>query len=183
MNTKALFASGLALLVAACDPAVDPDMVSREPAALATMAAARDAVRICGRTAPDWRSAEAALEAAGYAETTNDRLQAIQRRQGAVILEDGASDVLVLLGARGGEGACIVGAPGLTPPQSTALALPWARQFEAQTNADRGQGLANNAAEAWGTSTDERIVYIAAYKTWDVLEEAGAAARLLYIKR
>ena len=107
----------------------------------------------------------------------------IQKSQRAVILEKPGTDVVVLLGASGGEGACIVGLEGMTPQQSFELAKPWVKTFGVRTNAERGQGLAKNAVEAWGTIEENRIVYIAAFKTWDVLDVPGAAARLLYIQR
>jgi len=88
-----------------------------------------------------------------------------------------------MLGSRGSEGACIVGLEGMTAQQSFELAQPWVRKFDARTNAERGQGLAENAVQAWGTLDDMRVVYISAYKTWDVLGVPGAAARLLYKQR
>ncbi|MEM6638133.1 MAG: hypothetical protein AAF667_19870 [Pseudomonadota bacterium] len=169
--------------LAACDAAVDEDMISATPVSALEFSDAQKAAEICGRNAPNWTAAETALKASGYLETTDERLLGIQRSQRAVILESPTSDVLVLLGSRGGEGACFVGSEGLTPQQSFELALPWVRQFGALTNEERGQGLANNAVQAWGTLTDDLIVYIAAYKTWDVLGAPGAASRLLYIAR
>lgn len=171
------------LALIACDASVDQAMISNVPISSLEFTDAQNAAAICGRNAPNWDAAETALKANGYLETTDPRLVGIQQQQRAVILESANSDVLVLVGSRGGEGACIVGAEGMTPQQSSELALPWVRQFDAQTNADRGQGLANNAVQAWGTLEEDRIVFIAAYKTWDVLDAPGAAARLLYRER
>ena len=71
----------------------------------------------------------------------------------------------------------------MTPQQSYRLALPWVAKYDALTNEERGQGLSANAIQAWGRLEEDRIVYIAAYKTWDVLEVPGTAVRLLYIQR
>lgn len=169
--------------VSACDPAVNTDMISTTPVSALEFSEAQKAAQVCGRHAPNWSTVENELAAIGYFETTDERLSGVQRDQRAVILESPTSDVLVLLGSRGGEGACIVGMDGMTPAQSYELALPWVREFDAQTNEERGQGLANNAIQAWGRLEEDRIVYIAAYKTWEVLDVPGAAARLLYIKR
>lgn len=78
---------------------------------------------------------------------------------------------------------CIVGLEGMTPQQSFQLAEPRARKFDAQTNAERGQGLVSNAVQAWASIGESRGVYVAAYKTWEVLDSRGAAARLLYVQR
>lgn len=185
MNFKAKF--GLFLLpilaLTSCDASVDQALISEVPVSALQFSDAQRAAEICGRNAPNWIGAEETLKANGYVETTDERLSNIQRTQRAVILESSNSDVLVLLGSRGGEGACVIGMNGMTPQQSFELALPWVSQFGAQTNADRGQGLANNAVQAWGVLEENRIVYIAAFKTWDVLDAPGAAARLLYVER
>lgn len=185
MNSKAKF--GLFFLpifaLVSCDASVDQDLISEVPVSALQFSDAQKAAGICGRNAPNWMGAEEALKANGYVETTDERLSNIQRTQRAVILESSDSDVLVLLGSRGGEGACIIGMNGMTPQQSVELALPWVRQFDAKTNADRGQGLAKNAVQAWGVLEENRIVFIAAFKTWDVLDAPGAAARLLYVER
>ena len=172
-----------AFLLTGCDTPVNDTLVSQAPAPAQNFAEARKAAAVCARHAPNWGSAETSLKAAGFAETKDRRLKAVARAQNAVILENPAADAVVLIGSRGSEGACIVGLRGMTPQQSYKLAEPWARKFGARTNAERGQGLAQNAEQAWGTIEENRIVYIAAYKTWDVLAAPGAAARLLYIKR
>lgn len=171
------------LALIACEAPVDQAMISNLLISPLNFSEAQNAAAICGRNAPNWDATETAVKANGYSETTDSRLVSIQRQQGAVILESANSDVLVLIGSRGGEGACIVGAEGMTPQQSYELALPWVRQFDSQTNADRGQGLAQNAVQAWGTLEEDRIVYIAAYKTWDLLDAPGASARMFYINR
>ncbi|MEL6466499.1 MAG: hypothetical protein AAFQ58_16155 [Pseudomonadota bacterium] len=171
------------LLLSGCDTAVNQTLVSTTPATPQEFSEAKSAASVCGRHAPNWVAASTALKAEGYAETEDPRLASIQRAQRAVILEKPGIDVVVLLGARGGEGACIVGLEGMTPQQSFELAQPWVKKFDARTNAERGQGLAKNTVQAWGTLEEKRIVYIAAFKTWDVLDAPGAAARLLYIQR
>lgn len=171
------------LALIACDAPIDQAKISDVPISSLQFSDAKSAAAICGRNAPNWDAAETALKANGYLELTEYRQVGILRQFRAVILKSANSDALVLIGSRGGKGACIVGAEGMTPQQSFELALPWVRQFDAQTNADRGQGLANNAVQAWGTSDEDSIVYIAAYKTWNFLSVPGAAARLIYVER
>lgn len=184
MTSKSLMSLTLALgVLAACDTPVDPEMISTTPAPQAQFVAAQQAAATCLDLAPDWAAAEQAFRAQGFVETTDPTLVEVQRRQRAVILGAPNSDVVLLLGSRGGEGACLVGLPGMTPQQSMELALPWVEQFDLQTNAERGQGLAANAQQAWGRISEDQIVFVAAYKTWDILDEPGAAARLLMILR
>ncbi|MFW2545503.1 hypothetical protein ACN2XU_22975 [Primorskyibacter sp. 2E107] len=152
--------------------------MSAEPVTAERFAVAEAAAATCGAMAPNWAGLEVQLKAAGYVETDDAALKAAGRREGAVILEDPTSGALVLIGSRGGEGTCIVGMEGLTPQQSYGLALPWVKSFDLQTIVERGQGLAKNAVQAWGRLEPDRDVYVAAYKTWDVLDGPGAAARL-----
>ena len=168
----------LAALLSAC--------VSQEPFKPATpqqFNEAQNAVSICGRHAPDWDAISNALNEVGYTATENPRFISIQKSQAAEILEKQETGVVVLLGSRGREGACIVGLEGMSPPQGLELAQSWVKRFAALTNAERGQGLARNVVQAWGAKDKERIVYIAAYNSWDVIENRGAAARLLYIRK
>ncbi|WP_321830003.1 hypothetical protein [Thalassovita sp.] len=183
MKLTHLFLVFFSVLLAACDAPVDQKMVSTVPASAQQFSEAQKAAAVCGRHAPNWVAASQSLKSIGYHETEDPRLASIQKSQRAVILEKTGTDVVVLLGASGGEGACIVGLEGMTPQQSLELAKPWVKTFGVRTNAERGQGLAKNAVEAWGTIEENRVVYIAAFKTWDVLDAPGAAARLLYIQR
>lgn len=172
-----------AATLSACDPMVDTQMISATGVSVATMSKAQQAAQICAQNAPNWVDVENALKVSGFAETQDERLTEIARAQRAAILENASEQVVVLVGSRGGEGACIVGARGMTPQQSFQLASPWAEQFDLQTNEERGQGLANNAVQAWGRIDDTGVIFTAAYKTWDVLDEPGAAARLLMTVR
>ena len=172
-----------AVTLSACDPTVDTQLISTTDVPVTTFSKAQQAARICAQNAPNWVDVEDALKVSGFAESQNERLTAIAREQRAAILEDVSEQVVVLVGSRGGEGACIVGARGMTPQQSFQLAAPWAQQFDLQTNEERGQGLANNAVQAWGRIDDAGVIFTAAYKTWDVLDEPGAAARLLMTVR
>ncbi|MEP5732249.1 MAG: hypothetical protein ABJL67_23105 [Sulfitobacter sp.] len=183
MKPVVMFFVGVTLLLAGCAKPVNQKLVSTTPATPQQFSEAKSAASVCGRHAPNWVAASTALKAKGYTETKNARLASIQRAQRAVILENSGTDVIVLLGSRGDEGACFVGLAGMTPQQSFELAQPWVKKFDARTNAERGQGLAKNAVQAWGTLEEKRIVYVAAYKTWDVLDAPGAAVRLLYIQR
>lgn len=72
----------------------------------------------------------------------------------------------------------MVGVEGMTPEQSYQLALPLVAYFEATSNTELGQGLTPNAVEAWRAAGATTPVFIAAYKTWDVLGVPGAAVRL-----
>lgn len=183
MKSAVMFVAAATLLISGCDTPVNQKLVSTNPATPQQFSEAKNAATVCGRHAPNWVSASTALKSGGDTETENARLVSIQRTQRAVILENSGTDVIVLLGSRGGEGACIVGLKGMTPQQSFELAQPWVEKFDGKTNSERGQGLAKNAVQAWATIEEERIVYIAAYKTWDVLDVPGAAARLFYIQR
>lgn len=182
---KNLKISGLigTIFLVGCDEPVNEKLVSKTPVSSQQFLAAKNAAATCSRHAPNWGAVESAFKGIGYKETTDVRLKAIQSAKKSVILEAGDSDVVVLVGSRGGEGACIVGMRGMTPQQSYELALPWVKKYRAQTNKERGQGLANNAVQAWGVLEENRIVYIAAYKTWDIFDVPAAAARLLYIQR
>ncbi|MEV8467933.1 hypothetical protein AB0T83_14230 [Fluviibacterium sp. DFM31] len=185
---KVLGVVGIALL-AGCDTPVDPALVSAAPAAPQQFSAAKAAAAICGRNAPNWSAAEAQLVAAGYRETTSDWLPSVlpstaaQKAGQITILEKPGTDVVVQFGTRAGEGACLVGLKNMTPQQSYALALPWAQQFDAETNAERGNGLAKNAVQAWFASDDDGNTYIAAMKTWPLLDGPGAVARLMYYRK
>lgn len=171
------------LALAACNTTVDQTMISQAPIPSGQIAYARKAVEICGSHVPNMQNAQDALLANGYRETTDERLANIRRTQRVTILENDNSNVIVLLGSQGRRNICVVGLEGLTPQQSYSLALPWVKKFDAQTNAERGQGLSNNASQAWGVIEEERIVNIVAYKTWDILDAPGAAVRLIHIKR
>lgn len=162
---------------------VDQSKISTVPAAESQIAAATKAAEVCGRHAPDWGAAKATLQRTGYSETTDPALKRSGRSNGSIFLRDSASDVVVQIGQRGKEGACIVGLPGMTPEQASRLAQPWVAKFDLKTNAERGQGLAQSAQQAWGGVGADRIIYVAAYKTWDAFDGPGAAARLLYIQR
>jgi len=54
----------------------------------------------------------------------------------------------LLVGSRGGEGACIFGLKDMTPQQSYERALPWVGEYGAPTNEERGHGLADDVFEA-----------------------------------
>jgi len=181
---KALSLSLLSLtFVSSCQKAVDVSMISASPASSEQFAMAQQAARVCAQHGSDKEAQLAGFQNQGFAKSTDSRLSAIAKNQKSHILEKSGSDVVVQIGARGGEAACIIGLKGMTPQQSFALAQPWVKKYGALTNQERGQGLANDVVQAWGKLEDERIVYIAAYKTWDVLDVPGAAARHLYINR
>lgn len=157
--------------------------ISESPAPPLEIKSAARAVAVCARHAPDWAAAEAEFLKRGFAETRNLRLVAAGERNGSVFLQDNSSGVLVQLGSARGEGACLVGLPSLTPDQSYRLALPWVKQYDLATNAERGQGLSSRAVQAWGRMDSDQAIYVAAYKTWDALEAPGAAVRLLIAAR
>jgi len=166
-----------------CNSQINEAMISDEPVPASQIRAASTAAKVCARHAPNWGQVEFALKSQGYSETDDDSLAAAAKRTKSVFLEDVNSDVVVQLGSSGSEAACLIGVPGLTPTQSYQLALPWVDQFDLLTNEERGQGLSAKAVQAWGRLDEERIVYVAAYKAWDVFEVPGAAVRLIYISR
>lgn len=164
----------IAAVLAGCSATVS---TSPAPAPAHQFSAAKSAASLCASEAPNWEAVENAFLANGFVETKKTRLQTGRNE---IFLEDEDSDVLVLIGSKGKEGACIVGLPGMTPQQSYELALPWVRKYGAVSNADRGQGLSKKAVQAWAAFDDSRNVYIAAYKEWrEVLNVPGASARLL----
>lgn len=176
------------LFLANCASAPSQFDISDVPAGAEPFRAAQEAAALCAKDAPDWKAVEARFKASGYARTKNNALDNAARAQKAVVLEAVDSDVVVLIGAStelSGErsGACIISLPGMTPQQSYELALPWVRKYGAVTNAERGQGLSKKAVQAWGAVGERRIVYIAAYKSADILQEPGASVRLLIVVR
>ncbi len=171
------------LLLAGCDASVDQKLVSATPASPQQFAAARNAAAVCAQHAPNWQAIEATLRSRGYVDPTDAGLRSALERQDAKVLQTPDANLLVLLGSRPDQGACIVGLKGMTPQQSFALALPWVKQHGAETNEARGQGLADNAVQAWRATNEDQIIYIAAYKTWEVLRAPGAAARLLFVRK
>lgn len=180
MKPISVFLVAVTLLISGCEAPPNQRLISATPASSQQFSEAKSAAAVCGRHAPNWVAASAELKADGYVETKDPRLASVRR---AVILEKSGTDVIVLLGSEGKERACIVGLEGMTPQQSFELAQPWVQKFDAQTNAERGQGLAKDAVQAWGKIEENRNIFIAAFKTWDVLEGPGAAARLFFIQR
>lgn len=171
----------LVLTVAsACAPPVDETLISYFGAGETEMAKAREAVDVCMRTALPgaWDTRETMIRNAGYVDATfanPDR--DIDDLKGMVLIHP-STETVVHLGADGGRGGCIVGLKGMSPQQSYELALPLVEHFDAVSNTELGQGLTPNAIEArrfWGPGYP---IFIAAYKTWDILEEPGAAVRL-----
>ena len=174
----------LVLMLSACDPRVDEGLISYFGAPESELVIAKQAADICKATAFTWNLREALFRNAGYVEPTDERLQALADELDGVILVRPESGVVVQLGGEatlGGKSrsGCIVGLKGMSPQQSYELALGWAEHFDAPTNAELGQGLAKNAIEVWNLYGDRHLVRIAAYKTWEVLGEPGAAARLV----
>lgn len=181
MKSLALFLALLSL--AACNTSVapDPDKISALPAAASHMNLARQAAKACGTHAPDYIATATTLKKLGFRSAQDPRLASIDARFPGNIYEAQGGAVVVQLGSVGRENGCLVGAKGMTPEQAYDLALPWVEKFGALTNAERGQGLSKKAVQAWGSLTEDRIVYIAAYKAWDLLDTPGAMARLIYI--
>lgn len=171
-----------ALLLTGCMTEETPSSYTPASYTAATQqqfAVAKSAASTCAQHAPNWTTVEAALLQKGYIATPDARLKSIQSKQRATILEKPQSGVVVLIGTKSKEGACIIGLKGMTPEQSYELALPWVEQYGAVSNSERGQNLSKRAVQAWAARVDNRQIYIAAYKTWDVLDVPGAAARLL----
>ena len=174
----------LIVLAAACDPRVDEELISYFGAPDAEFAEAKRSAGICGATAFNSDIRPALFLNAGYVKPTDEYLQKMAMERDALILTKPGTGVVVQLGGDASLGGksdrgCIVGLSGMSPQQSYELALPWAEQFSAPTNAELGQGLARNAIEVWNLYGDGFIVRIAAYKTWEILGEPGAAARIV----
>lgn len=174
-----MVASGI--LLAACNTDVGQHEISAKPLPQAQMSVASRATSICAKHAPNDEGAIEDFLVNGFHPTSDKRLVAISNRYAGEILESGG--VVVQVGKQGREFGCVIGAVGMTPEQSYNLALPWVSQYNAQTNAERGQGLSKKVVQAWGIHEENRIVYLSALKSWDVLDTAGAAARLIYIER
>lgn len=183
---SAIFAC--AVLAAACDPRVDEQFISYFPAPSERIARASDAAEACGATTTAWGARESLFRNLGYARPEDPRLVEIEEEKRAIFLVSPAKDILIQLGGKASLGGssptgCIIAVHGMTPKQAYELALPWANQFAAPTNAELGQGLAKKAIEVWNLYEDDRIVRIAAYKTWEDLGVPGAAVRLVAYSR
>ncbi|MCK0119465.1 hypothetical protein MWU61_02860 [Loktanella sp. F6476L] len=168
------------LMLSACAPAVDEELISYFDAAEENMSEARKAVDICLRTSNSfaWDLRESMFRQAGYVEAVFEDPERDIEEIRAVILIEPETEVVVQLGEVGGKSGCIVGLKGMSPRQSHDLALPWVRHFDGVSNEDRGQGLTHNAIQAWRGVGTQFQVFIAAYKTWEILETQGAAVRL-----
>lgn len=185
MTQHLIFVLCAGLALTGCTiPAPKAKYISTEPAAEDQIAAARNALELCARLAPDWRALEAAYRAREFGTPVSLLSRMIAReRRGGVFLQDQNSDVLVQIGQSSIEGACIVGLPGMTPDQSLALATPIADQFGALTNAQRGSSLSRRAAQAWMARKPGQIIFLSASKAWETLGTAGASVRLLIVNR
>lgn len=168
----------LVMLLAGCAPSVDEKLISYFPAPADQIALAEDAVDICGRTPKAYQFREALFRSLGFSEPDDPELHIMAKQKRGTVLVKPGSDVVVQLGGDGGRSGCIVGVKGMTPQQSFDLALPWVQKYEAVSNEELGQGLTHNAIQAWRTSDEDPTVFIAAYKTWDVLGVPGAAVRI-----
>lgn len=162
---------------------VDDDLISKTPASAQQFAEAKKAAATCGVHAPNWKALEAAYLSMGYSETQDKKRISVQKSQGVVILEKAGTDMVIMVGSRGGEGMCIVGLKNMTPQQSYELAQPWVKKFGLLTNAERGQGLSDLMVQVWGKTEERRVIYVGARKTFDVLDAPGSAASLRYIVR
>lgn len=167
-------------VLVACDEPVDQSQVSTVPVSQQQFSDAQNAAEICGRFAPDMDRTEQVLRSGGYTDAQKEIFVNTARDQRITILESPNSDTIVVLLARRIEGLCVVGLEGMTPEQSFQLALPWVEKFGALTNAERGQGLANNAVQAWASSNEDRLINIAAYRTFEGADVSGASVRLIY---
>ncbi|SHG92667.1 hypothetical protein SAMN05444003_1580 [Cognatiyoonia sediminum] len=175
-RTKANLVLVCSALLIGCAPPVDDELISYFGAPEQDLAVAKNAVEICGNTSPKAR--EEAFRNIGFVNATFvNSERSIDDVDGLLLIEP-ESDVVVKLGQDGGVSGCIVGLKGMSPEQSFNLALIWVRKFGAVSNTELGQGLTPNAIEAWRFRGDGFPIFIAAYKTWDLLEEPGAAVRL-----
>ena len=167
------------IAVSGCDPAVDTSLISRTPAPAAAVERAETALAICARNLQDYAETVRLIAAAGFAETRSSILAEPQSRFRFRSFASARHGVEITIVQQDRENLCLVGVDDLTPAQSFDLAAPVAEMFGAVTNAERDNGLANNAVEAWALFGPDRNLYIAAYKTWAPLGQPGAAVRLI----
>lgn len=165
-------------LLSGCAPQVDETLISYFDAPEQNMSEARRAVDLCLKTSGSWNLREQLFRQARYLDATFEDPERDIDKLRAVVLIQPETDVVVQLGADGGKSGCIVGLKGMTPQQSYELAQPLVAHFGAISNTALGQGLTPNAIEAWRASGTYAPIFIAAYKTWNVLEAPGAAVRL-----
>ncbi|MDX8351776.1 hypothetical protein [Cognatiyoonia sp. IB215182] len=161
----------------------DQERIIADPAPASRIAEGRKATNACVSNMPDTSRTEAALVSAGFAKTTEESTGAGSLNfANSYASSDGT--VVATIGSQGqNEKLCLVRIAGMTPEQSLSLAQPWAQAYGAQTNAERGQGLARNAVQAWGSMENDRIVFIAALKNWRADDVPGGAVRMIHIQR
>ena len=172
----AYFGAVSSVLMLGCAPPVNEELISYFGAPEANFEVARDAVERCAEYGPWTR--EKAFRNTGFVNATFVNSERTIEDVDGLLLIEPESNVVVKLGQDGGVSGCIVGLKGMSPEQSFDLARIWVREFGAVSNTELGQGLTPNAIEAWRVSVDGFPIFIAAYKTWDLLEEAGAAVML-----
>lgn len=166
--------------LAGCAPPVDESQISYFDAPLARFAVAQKAVSLCLGTSDGlvWAAREDWFRANGFQDAMFESEDQDISDVRAVVLIHPESDVVVQLGKNGGRSGCTVGLKGMSPQQAYELALPLVAHFGAVSNTDLGQGLTPNAIQAWRASGPGYPIFIAAYKTWDILESPGAAVWL-----
>jgi hypothetical protein len=162
------------LLICSCAPAVDEELISYFGAPEENMVEASKAVDVClqvGRA----HQRETIFRQAGFVDAVFEDPERDIERLRELILIHPDSDVVVQIGKNGIGSGCLIVLKGMSPQQSHNLALPWVRHYNAVSNEELGQGLTPNAIQAWRSQGN---VFIAAYKTWDILEAPGAAVWL-----
>ena len=171
--TSSIFAFALT----GCVPPVDETQISYFDAPPEKMAVAQRAVALCLDTSGPfaWAAREDQFRVDGFQDAMFESEDRDISEVRAVVLIHPESDVVAQLGKDGAKSGCTVGLKGMSPQQAYELALPLVAHFGAVSNTDLGQGLTPNAIQAWRSRGPDYPVFIAAFKTWDILEAPGAA--------
>ncbi|MGB0658675.1 MAG: hypothetical protein ACPGNV_00760 [Mangrovicoccus sp.] len=174
---SAIFA---AAMVAGCTES--SQVVSTVPATSSDIATAKNAVSACSSAIPSFEATQSAFLTRGFQQLETKYAESFQGQKAAFfgVQESG---VVAVVFTKGRETGCIVQVASMTPEQALGLAQPWVKKYDGKTNAELGKGLSKKAAQAWEGRAGNDIVFIAARKNWRILEDNGAAVRMIQIQR
>ena len=161
----------------------DQERIIANPAPDARIAEGERAAALCQQNMPNTAATETALISSGFVKGKEESTGAgALNFANSYTSADGT--VVTTVGSQGSnEKLCLIRIAGMTPEQSVTLAQPWVQEYGALTNAERGQGLSRDAAQAWGSVESDRIIYISAIKNWRADEIPGGAVRMIHIQR
>ena len=175
-SIRVVLISWISALLSGCAPPVDETLISYFGASEETIAKAREAAQLCTDFGPQEREVE--FREQGFVNAAFENSERSVDELRATLLIHADTGIVALLGKDGGTSGCKIGAKGMSPQQSYELALPWVALINGVSNEDLGQGLTPNAIQAWRGYRNGFQTFVAAYKTWDILEEPGAAVWL-----